>query len=521
MLNPPQTLREKAAQLVFVRLGSNMSPPIAAEDDAARVVSLMERCPIGGLVLFNGAWPQTARTLAALQEHSRYPLLVGADVERGVGPHVEGATTFPHARAFAALGGDAADAVHTFAQMTALEARACGIHWAFAPVADVNVNPANPIIGPRAYGDEPSMVRPLVEAFIQGAKAGGLLTTAKHFPGHGRTATDSHAELPVVTAARDELEQVDWPPFGAAIEAGVDSMMTAHVAYPALDPVRRPATSSSPILRDLLRGEMSFEGVVVSDSLVMEGAASPADAGEHAAALIEAGVDVLLDPVDPEAVVDGLVQAVEHGRLAEDRIEAAFQRVWQLKLRWAERAGEEAFAPSDTADASPVGAPAHRAHAERVARQAVTVVDGAVETATLAHPQRVLVVRMGRKANTETSTLHDAARVVWPQAQYEDAPPDLTPDRMKDIEHCARRVDHVVLALIATPAAWQSVGLSAAQTMLMRTLVTAHPTTVAALGSSHVLADVPAEARAQLCTFSDVPAAQQALMEFLSEPTDG
>ncbi len=493
-----------------------MTPPIAAEDDAARVQSLIEQCPIGGVVLFNGTWPHAARTLAALQAHSPHPLLVGTDMERGVGQQVAGATEFPHARAFAAVE-DAGEAVRTSARMAAREARACGIHWAFAPVADVNLNPANPIIGTRAFSEEPATTEGLVKAFIRGARAEGLLTTAKHFPGHGRTDTDSHATLPVVSASREALMAVDGAPFRAAIEAGVDSVMTAHVAYPALDPVRRPATNSPPILQDLLRDAMGFGGVVISDSLRMEGAASDAEPGTRAATLIQSGVDVLLDPADPRAVVEGLVRAVNQGRLAEVRLQEAFERVWRLKTQWAERFGPDGFAPSAAADDPVVGAPAHQAHAEQVARRGVTVWGSAAEPPSIDRMQRVLVIRMVRSVPEDTSPLEEAARLAWPRGDYEDAPADLSRERMEQIEVQARRADQVLIAVTSTPAAWQSAGLSAAQTMLLRTIVSDHPATVAALGGPQVLDVVPAEARSLLCTFSDAPVAQQALVWYLTK----
>ncbi|MGI9175988.1 MAG: glycoside hydrolase family 3 N-terminal domain-containing protein, partial [Rhodothermales bacterium] len=252
MSTPPTSLRDRAAQVVFARIGSNMPPPVTVEEDADRVEALLERCPLGGLVLFNGDRAATPKTLARLQAQSPYPLLITADMERGAGQALRGATVFPHAMAYSALGDQAEALAEASAGASAREALAGGIHVTFSPVADVNTNARNPIIATRAFGSKPEEVARLVQAYLRGCQKEGILTTAKHFPGHGSTQEDSHAELPVVKSARRELEAVDLLPFRAAIEADVDLMMTAHVAFPALDERGLPATLSRPILHDLL-----------------------------------------------------------------------------------------------------------------------------------------------------------------------------------------------------------------------------------------------------------------------------
>src|SRR5713101_7528037 len=211
---------------------------------------------------------EAAELLNRLQQESSLPLLVAADFERGVTMRLHGATTFPHAMSFGATG--KADYAEAFGRITAQEARAVGVHWNFFPDADVNSNPANPIINTRSFGEDPQQVGDLVAAYIRGARANGMMTTAKHFPGHGDTATDSHLSVAQVTGDRARLDSVELAPFRKAIEAGVDSVMVAHVTVPALEPdANRVATTSPAIVTDLLKRQLGFQGMVVTDALDM------------------------------------------------------------------------------------------------------------------------------------------------------------------------------------------------------------------------------------------------------------
>lgn len=521
--SPPTALRDKAAQLVFVRLGSNMTPPITASDDADRVTALLERYAFGGLLLFNGRFPDTADRLAELQARSPYPLLVAADIERGVGQQVEGATLFPHAMAFGALGEDAAPGIEAFARATAREALACGIHQAFAPVADVNLHPHNPIISIRAFGTGPADVTRHVEAYLRGSRAEGLITTAKHFPGHGRTALDTHATLPTVEVSEATLRQTDLVPFQTAIAAGVDTVMTTHAAFPALDPEARPATLSPPILRGLLRRRMQFEGPIVTDSLLMAAVrATHDDPGEQAVALLEAGVDCVLDPTEPEAVVEGLVRAVEAGRLPAERIDAAFERVWQLKTQLARRFGPDLFtAPDRYVARAEVGAAAHRALARSVAERAVTVLEaepdllpldpGALGEGDLAV---VYVTPRVRPSDAAEAPLGDAVRAAVPGARYDEVDAGTRTEALAALAGRAARAKHIVLVLAVTPAAWRDFGLQPAQASFVARVTQQASAIVVALGSPHVLEAVP-RAAARLCTYSDVVVSQHALAAHL------
>jgi len=262
---------------------------------------------VGGFIVFGGDAEDVRALTAMLRERSREPLLIGADLERGAGQQFHGAVQLPPLAAVGAL--DDLSTTRQAAAVTARGALALGVNWIFAPVADLDIEPRNPIVGTRAFGADPVRVAAHVTAWIEGCHAEGVLCCAKHFPGHGRTTLDSHATLPVAEATRDALE-ADLTPFRAAVVAGVDAIMTAHVAFPALDPTGPPATLSPAILDGLLRRELEFEGVIVTDAMIMKGLV--ADAGDEAGAAlraIAAGCDALLYPTDLDAVAAAVERA--------------------------------------------------------------------------------------------------------------------------------------------------------------------------------------------------------------------
>ena len=279
---------------------------------------------VGGFIIFGGEAGAVRALTEELHRRAPHPLLIGSDLERGAGQQFRGATPLPPAAALGFL--DDEEVTERAGELTAREARALGVNWVYAPDADIDVEMENPIIGVRSFGSDPRAVARHVGAWVRGCARGGALSCAKHFPGHGRTRGDSHIERPSVDAPRELLEE-DLAPFRAAFDAGVDSLMTAHVAYPALDPEGRPATLSPPILLSLLRGELGFGGLVVTDAIIMEGLT---EGGSEAAASVEAlaaGCDVLLYPQDPEAVIREIEAAVEDGRLPRERMEDACRRL--------------------------------------------------------------------------------------------------------------------------------------------------------------------------------------------------
>jgi beta-N-acetylhexosaminidase len=365
------TLREKVAQLVVPYIDGGR--PAAGSAAHRRARRLVTEDRVGGFIVGVGASRETVRWLNELQGWSRVPLLMTADLEWGAGTRLRGATLLPINMALAAAGEP--ELAYQAGRITGLEARAAGLHLAYAPVADVNVNPLNPVINTRAYGSDPARVSARVAAFIRGARSAGLQTVAKHFPGHGDTETDSHLALAVLGADRARLDAVELAPFRAAVAAGVDGIMTAHMAVPALDPLAGmwPATLSAPILTGLLRGELGFGGLVVTDGLHMDGVKGVGGAAEVAVGALLAGADVLLMPTDAARAIDGVVDAVGRGVLTESRIEASARRVLESKARAGLRTGAAvALASLDAA----LGRAEHAAWAETVAERSITLVRG-------------------------------------------------------------------------------------------------------------------------------------------------
>ena len=278
---------------------------------------------VGGFIIFGGTADGVRALTQSLAARSAHPLLIASDLERGAGQQFSGLTQVPPPRALSAL--DREDVLRWAGAVTAREALDVGVNWVFAPVADLDVLADNPIVQTRAFGAEPEAVSQAVASWVRGCQDAGALACAKHYPGHGRTTVDSHIALPTVTSSREELEQSDLVPFRAAVEAGVASLMTAHVAYPALDPSGLPATLSSAILRQL-RAD-GFDGLIVSDALIMEGALGGRTEAEAAVQAVAAGVDVLLYPDQPREVAQALERALADGRLAEKEIAASIARV--------------------------------------------------------------------------------------------------------------------------------------------------------------------------------------------------
>ncbi|MFD9461216.1 glycoside hydrolase family 3 protein [Streptomyces sp. NPDC060027] len=381
------TLEEKVGQLFVMRVyGHSATAPDQADIDAnlkeigvRTAAELIAKYRVGGIIYFSWAHntrdPHQVAALsngiqrASLEQPRGLPLLISTDQEHGIVARVgKPATLFPGAMALGA-GGSRADA-REVGRVGGAELRALGIRQDYSPVADVNVNPANPVIGVRSFGADPDAVAGLVAAEVKGYQGSGVAATAKHFPGHGDTAVDSHFGFPVITHSRELWSTLDAVPFRAAIRAGIDSIMTAHIMVPALDPAGDPATLSHPILTGILRGELGYDGVVVTDSLGMEGVRTKYGDDRVPVLALKAGVDQLLNPPDLNVAWNAVLNAVRGGELTEARLDESILRVLRLKSKLGLLTDPYV---RDAAVDRVVGTPAHLRTADRIAERTTTL----------------------------------------------------------------------------------------------------------------------------------------------------
>ncbi|MDQ1070389.1 glycoside hydrolase family 3 protein [Streptomyces canus] len=381
------TLEEKVGQLFVMRVyGHSATAPDQADVDAnlkeigvRTAAEMIARYRVGGIIYFT--WAHNTRDphqiadlsngiqKASLRQPRGLPVLVSTDQEHGIVCRVgEPATLFPGAMAIGA-GGSRKDA-HALGRVAGQELRAIGIRQNYSPVADVNVNPANPVIGVRSFGSEAGAVAGLVAAEVAGYQGAGVAATAKHFPGHGDTAVDSHYGFPVITHSRELWEKLDAVPFRAAIRAGIDSIMTAHIQFPALDASGDPATLSQPILTGILRGELGYDGVVVTDSLGMEGVRTKYGDDRVPVLALKAGADQLLNPPSLDVAWNAVLRAVQGGELTEARLDESILRILRLKARLG--LFEKPYV-SHGGVTRTVGTPAHLAAADRIAERTTTL----------------------------------------------------------------------------------------------------------------------------------------------------
>lgn len=341
-LPAPETLSLEAqvAQLIVVRASGHAFDHQRRYPQWELSQADLQHCiadlGVGGVILLGGSAVEVGVRSQQLQSWASIPLLLAADIEEGVGQRFAGATQFPPPMALSAIAQQDLDLACRYATtmgaITAQEAIAIGLNWMLAPVVDVNNNADNPVINVRAFGETPEQVSALTQAFIQGAQQHPVLTTAKHFPGHGDTAIDSHLRLPELLHDRDRLAQVELVPFQRAIVSGVDAVMTAHVRVPRLD-ATLPATLSPAILTRLLRHDLGFAGLVVTDALIMGAIADQYGPYEAAVLAIEAGADVVLMPPDPEGTIQAICEAVRTGRIHASRIVSSVERLWRAKQK--------------------------------------------------------------------------------------------------------------------------------------------------------------------------------------------
>ena len=465
---------------------------------------------------------EAAELLNRLQSDSKFPLLFAADFERGVSMRLMGTTVFPHAMAF---GGDGkVQDAEAFGRITAEEARAIGIHWNFFPDADVNSNPANPIINTRSFGEDPRQVGDLVAAYIKGAHEGGMLTTVKHFPGHGDTATDSHLGVASVNVDRAHLDSIELPPFRQAIAAGVDSVMVAHVTVPALDSdPNHVATISPAIVSDLLEKQMGFKGIIVTDALDMAGLTLlfSNNIGRAAVEAFKAGNDLLLIPADFPASYTAMLQAVQSGEISRERLDHSVLKILKTK---ASLGLQKARMVDVNALANMVGKPENMAFGQQVADDAVTLVrdNGKVlplkskgttkaglpyttqeETGT-----QVVAVVFSEDVRTESGRAFAREfRTRIPDARVMYVDPRVAAGMSDEVLKAVDEAKTVVAAVYVVPTAGRignSMAMEDATGALLQQVLehAAQKTAVLAMGNPYLAADFP-KIENYMCTFSN------------------
>ena len=516
------SLRDRVAQLIVGTCYGDAPATKSAEYQKYR--HWVHDLHIGGFIVANridhgvvrNAEPHAmALFLNQMQKMSKTPLLVAADLERGASMRVTGGAQFPYNMAYGA--GRDLDATRYEGLATARQARAIGVHWIFAPVADVNNNPENPVINIRSYGESAEEVAQNVAAYIDGAHSdpkNRVMLTAKHFPGHGDTDTDSHMALAKVTANKDRLETLEFAPFRAAIAHGVDSIMTAHLSVPALEPEEIPATVSSKVLTGVLRDEMKFQNIIVTDAMDMQGVAQMFTPGEAAVRAIDAGADVLLMPLNPETVIRALVSAVENGRLKRARIDDSVMRVLEAKVRVGvmKKKFVDLDEISDVFDSED-----DITHTQQASDRAVTLVRNEHDVLPLAaSAQSCLVVVVERRTSSAGTRMIDSYRKFAPKSQIAVVDASMNAAALAAIVGDTSKCSTIVVAAFATVAANRgSVGLNGELTPFIAKLTEGSiPVAIIAMGNPYLLSAFPKTA-AYLATFSSTPPSESSAVKAL------
>lgn len=513
------TLRQKAAQMIMVRAYGRHRHPDSPE--YRELLASVTELGVGGIVLFDSDLESIPRLLDTLQEAARIPLLVAADLEGGLAFRVRrGASRLPNAMAIGAT--RSREAARFAGELTGREARAVGINWLLAPVVDVNNNPANPVINVRSFGEDPALVAGMAVAFIEGARSTGVLTTAKHFPGHGDTTEDSHLALPTVSAERPRLERVELAPFRSTIAAGVDSVMTGHLAVPALDPSGAPASLSERITGDLLRRELAFEGLIVTDAMEMKGVGILWSGGAVVQA-VRAGADMVLLPADTRVAIQSIVRAVQEGQLDEARLDMSVRRILTAKQtlglgRYLDDAND-----ADDGDGGYEGGgrwdeiarPGDLERIREIAAAAVTLVRNQNALLPLHADRSLRVLHIVLKDTPWRGSRHAVAAAALARRAIEtdtrELNPVLLPAEIDDIVAAAASATHVVLsAYVRHGDEGSAAGLSASQVELLERLQAAGSAPIlVSFGSPYLLTQVP-EIGVYICAYGADATTQEA-----------
>ena len=514
------SVEEKAGQLMMPWVLGDFAPE--GSESHERVFRFIEEQKIGGIIMSVGTPFEVAAKLNDLQAHAGLPLLVAADLETGAGFRLRGAihmpgsidlggaTNFPSLMAVGATGQE--ELAYEMGRITAVEARAVGVHVPFAPVLDVNNNPDNPIINVRSFGEDPEKVAEMGIAFIRGVQENGALATGKHFPGHGDTNVDSHVGLPVIMHNRARMDSVELRPFQRAIDSGMGAIMTAHISVPSLNGgVREPSTLSPEVLTNLLREQMGFDGIVFTDAMDMSAIARQHRSGEAAVRALEAGADVILMPASVSGAIEGIVDALGDGRITEERLDHSVLRVLETK----ERMGlhENRYVALEEISRS-VGIPAHIEVADRIAARAITLLKNDNDLLPLAGTRSARVMSVSYRRSSDVLAgryFNRALRETYPRLRAVEVESDTSEDEYQDLRRQAREHAMVVVSTYVT-----SVNVSGSFTLpedlveFVRYLdEIGVPHTVVSFGNPYLITDFP-DVRSYLLAWSGSESSQRA-----------
>ena len=496
--------------MIGVRAFGIYTNPRSAE--YRNLIEEVETLKVGHITIFESDVYAAPKILNDLQRRAKIPLLVSADLERGLAFRVRrGAVPIPYAMAIGATRSE--EAAYFAGLVTGREARAIGVHWAFAPVADVNNNPDNPVINIRSYGEDPDLVGRLSSAYVRGARDGSILSTAKHFPGHGDTAADSHLTLPVISGNRERLTRVELAPFRTMFKAGVDAVMVAHIAVPSVDASGDPASLSHLLTTGLIRDQMKYEGLIVTDAMEMSGL-DVAWSGEAAVRAVMAGCDLVLLPKDPKIAIREIARAVREGRITEAQIDASVLRLLKTKESLGlnrNRFVDEAEIPKN------VGRPEDVEEANRITRSSITVVknEGDVLPLAVEKPLRLLHLVLSSDArNDDISGIPEAELARrYVKTTNRSVGPDLSPEVANEIvaqAHSGAFSHVLVSAFVRVTSSKGTANMEGSHANLLTRLSRAGPPLIVlAFGSPYLLRQAP-DIPVYLAAYGGIDTAQRA-----------
>jgi len=534
------TLDEKVGQLIAPGFDSTYLPSDSDEYD--RLTRVLQESHAGGVIAFGGVEPSPqvllnpaygsvvlgqplslAATLNRLQATAAVPLLATADFEYGAGMRIAGATRFPRAMALGAAGDE--QLAFEEGRITAIEGRAMGVHVNFAPVADVNNNARNPVINTRSFGEDPTRVGALVAAYVRGLQQGGMLATLKHFPGHGDTEVDSHLGLPLIAHPRDRLNAVELPPFVAGLSAGAAAAMVAHVELPALDPEKGPATFSRPVVTGLLRHDLAFGGLIVTDSMKMDAITRMVEPGEAAVRAVAAGADLVLDSPDPVAAFRGVRAAVDSGRIDRAQLEASVRRVLEAKARLGLHHTRRV--PIESVSLA-VGGRQHQAVARTISEQSITLIKDEGGRVPLRLPASASVLYLsvldylsGWRIAAPSRTIIPELKSRWAATEAVEVSDRSTPNELDLVRAMAARYDAVITGVFVRASSGSGrLDLAPGVVRLIQALARdagrrGQPMAAVFFGNPYVTATVP-EVPAMLLTYDFSDLAERSAVKALA-----